>query len=600
MAEPSAISFLFDGLTALHSGPLDDASGYIAFRVLYEYLDSMVRQFGIDLFGRSLVWVGAAATTLLTLWFLIEGFRILIGRTQRSMAAFVTEMTQVLVITTIATGAYLGGGSLYEWVDHDLGQMVHRVITGHGGDVFEGIDRMLGYMQMAFGFIDEIQAGDNHALLNAKYRNMGFVAVGMGGPAVVAGALLLMYKVMLALCLGFAPLFVLCLLFPQTKALFWGWLNHLVGVLFTLSVLHVMAAIAVNMICAVAATFWTAKLTGASVEGVNSLAMQQGGLGLLLTTLIIGAPMAAAKLFKGLLGDFSPYSAFGHAGAASSSMAHASQPHTYARAYTDPGERQHAPVQTYAHRVATPARTEAHGDRVKPAEDTKSFLERYPNATASLDDQAGKGDHLPDNLAKLRDAGTSNVSSITIGLGEQVDRVIGLSPTLQRDLIELQKESWKISFGETGKGSITDRSGPHPAILLDGRWEGNDKETIRALVHEVGHAKYQYRADYSSREAYIDAALCDEAAAMVKNIQIRREILESTHGKMDIGLNGTAANHDKYNAAYDQYLVDGDDIGLRASIGAVFGDYEYVSVRKDAKKSYREYYGEAYDARYGH
>lgn len=393
MAEPSAISFLFDGLTALHGGPLDDASGYIAFRVLYEHLDGMVRQFGIDLFGRSLVWVGAAATTLLTLWFLIEGFRILIGRTQRSMAAFVTEMTQVLVITTIATGAYLGGSSLYEWVDHDLGQMVHRVITGHAGDVFEGIDRMLGYMQMAFGFIDEIQAGDNHALLNAKYRNMGFVAVGMGGPAVVAGALLLMYKVMLALCLGFAPLFVLCLLFPQTKALFWGWLNHLVGVLFALSVLHVMAAIAVNMICAVAATFWSAKLTGASVEGVNSLAMQQGGLGLLLTTLIIGAPAVAARFFKGLLGDFSPYSAFGHAGAARSGMAHA--PHTHIHAHAEPGERKQVPAQTHAHRVVTPASTTAHEDRVKPAEDTRSFLERYPNATASLDATGGRGDTLP-------------------------------------------------------------------------------------------------------------------------------------------------------------------------------------------------------------
>ncbi|TKR30186.1 type IV secretion system protein [Luteimonas gilva] len=595
MDEASVTTFLFDGFKAFRGGPLDDASGYVVFRVLYEHLDGMVRQFGIDLFGRFLTWVGTAATTLLTLWFLVEGFQILIGRSQRSMTAFVTETTQALVITTIATGACLGGGSLYEWVDHDLGQMVHRVITGQTGDVFEGIDRMLGYMQMAFGFIDEIQAGDNGALLDAKDRNMGFVAVGMGGPAIVAGALLLMYKLMLALCLGFAPLFVLCLLFPQTKALFWGWLNHLVGVLFALSVLHVMAAIAVNMICAVAATFWTAKLTGASVEGINSLAMQQGGLGLILTTLIIGAPAAAAKFFKGLLGDFNPYSAFGQGAAAHTGTAHAPQPHMHARSHTDPGERQQAPVQTHAHRVPASTHTVAHEDRVKPAEDTRSFLERYPNATASLDNRTGTGDSLPAQLVALRDRGA--VASTVFG--DKVDRLIGLSATLQQDLLQLQTKHWKIVYGAPDKGSITDRSTDPPSIIIDGRWKGNDKETLRALVHEIGHASYPYKPDYSSREAYIRGALCDEAAAMVKNIQIRREILESTNAQTDIGLNGTAVNHEKYNAAYDQYLLDKDEVKLRTSIGNVFGDHEYVSVRKGAKKSYREYYGEEYDLRYG-
>lgn len=412
MAEPS-ISFLFDGLTALHGGPLDDASGYVAFRVLYEHLDGMVRQFGIDLFGRTLAWVGVAANILVTLWLLIEGLRILNGRSLRSMTEFTGDMLRAAAITAVATGAALGGGTLYDWVNHDLGQMVHRVITGQAGDVFEGIDRMLGYMQMAFGFIDGIQAGDNHALLNAKERNLGFVAVGMGGPAVVAGALLLMYKLMLALCLGFAPLFVLCLLFPWAKPLFWGWLNHLVGVLFALSVLHVMAAIAVNMICAVAATFWTAKLTGASVEGVNSLAMQQGGLGLILTTLIVGAPAAAAKFFKGLLGDFSPYSAFGHGGAPRAHTAHAADPHTHTRVYADPGERPQAPVQMHAHRVAAPVRTAAQEDRIKPAEDARSFLERYPNATASLGEPIGRGDPNPAiNAVSARSTGRDADQSV--------------------------------------------------------------------------------------------------------------------------------------------------------------------------------------------
>jgi type IV secretion system protein VirB6 len=393
MAGASAFSFLFDGLTALHGGPLDDASGFVFYRELYGHLDGRLKDLGIDLFGRMLAWVIATVTALLTLWVWVEGYRIVVGRSQRSMVAFATEMMQAVTITAVATGSALGGGTLYDWVGHDLGRLVHRVITGQDGDVFEAIDRALGYMQLAFGFIDEIQTGANEALEDDKFRNLSLVALGMGGPAIVAGSLLLLYKAMLALCLGFAPLFVLCLLFPQTKPLFWGWLNHLVGTLFALSVLHVMAAIAMNMICAVAATFWTATLTGASVEGVNSLALQQGGLGLLLTTLVMGAPAIAAKFFKGLLGDFSPYSAFGHGGVGHTGATRAA--HTHAHTYADPGERSQAPVQTHAHRMATPARTVAQEDRIKPAEDARSFLERYPNATASLGMSSGRGDPLP-------------------------------------------------------------------------------------------------------------------------------------------------------------------------------------------------------------
>ncbi|HJR72123.1 MAG TPA: type IV secretion system protein [Luteimonas sp.] len=394
MADASAISFVLDGWSVLHGGPLDDASSFVFFRELYSHLDGRLKDLGIDLFARMLTWVSAAATLLLALWFWIEGYRILIGSSLRSMTAFVTETMRAVVITTVATGSALAGATLYDWVGHDLGQMVHRVLTGQDGDVFEAIDRTLGYMQMAFGFIDEIQTGDNQALENAKYRNLALVAVGMGGPAVVAGALLLMYKAMLALCLGFAPLFVLCLLFPQTKPLFWNWLNYLVGTLFALSVLHVMAAIATKMICTVAAVFWTAKLTGASVEGVNSLALQQGGLGLLLTTLIFGAPAIAAKFFKGLLGDFSPYSVFGNGASGSRGATHVAHANTYAGS----SDHSQAPAQTHAHRVAMPIREPAHEDRIKPAADTRSFLERYPNATASLDMSGGQGDPLSETI----------------------------------------------------------------------------------------------------------------------------------------------------------------------------------------------------------
>src|SRR3546814_13224794 len=89
--------------------------------------------------------------------------------------------------------------------------------------------------------------------------------------------------------------------------------------MFSLALLSVMVAIALKMVLAVAAAFWVGKFTGATTEGINSMALQQGGLGLILTVLIVTAPPIAASVFQGMLGAFPPYTAFSRAGRARSS-----------------------------------------------------------------------------------------------------------------------------------------------------------------------------------------------------------------------------------------------------------------------------------------
>jgi len=81
----------------------------------------------------------------------------------------------------------------------------------------------------------------------------------------------------------------------------------------------VMVAIALKMVLAVSAAFWVGRFTGASTEGVNSMALQQGGLGLILTALIVTAPPMAAAFFQGMLGAFTPYTAFSSDGGARAS-----------------------------------------------------------------------------------------------------------------------------------------------------------------------------------------------------------------------------------------------------------------------------------------
>ncbi|WP_338062230.1 hypothetical protein [Stenotrophomonas pictorum] len=68
--------------------------------------------------------------------------------------------------------------------------------------------------------------------------------------------------------------------------------------------------------------FWIGEIFGdfrldvATGGGLSSQAMQQGGMGLILTTLILTAPPMAAMFFQGTLGSFMAYSQIGGAAGA--------------------------------------------------------------------------------------------------------------------------------------------------------------------------------------------------------------------------------------------------------------------------------------------
>ena len=113
----------------------------------------------------------------------------------------------------------------------------------------------------------------------------------------------------------------LFLLIDQTKSLFQRWLLYGIGTMFSMGVLSAMVSIALKMVTAVAEAFWATALAGSLLgsnftDGMTSQAMQQGGMGLILTALIISAPPMAAMFFQGTLGQFMAFSQFGGGGGA--------------------------------------------------------------------------------------------------------------------------------------------------------------------------------------------------------------------------------------------------------------------------------------------
>jgi len=138
--------------------------------------------------------------------------------------------------------------------------------------------------------------------------------VGLGGPVIMAMIAMLLNKIAMALFIGLGPFFILCLLFDQTKALFQRWLFYGIATMMSMGVLIVMTTISIDLVLAVGGAFWATDLIPGMPKGGNesmmSLALQQGGLGTILSALIVTAPPMAGAFFNGVLGSFNPYNSF--------------------------------------------------------------------------------------------------------------------------------------------------------------------------------------------------------------------------------------------------------------------------------------------------
>jgi type VI secretion system secreted protein VgrG len=177
------------------------------------------------------------------------------------------------------------------------------------------------------------------------------------------------------------------------------------------------------------------------------------------------------------------------------------------------------------------------------------------------------------------------------GLGADVDAIAAKSPTLQKQLSELKDDGWTIEYGTPGEGSFANRD--KKVITIDGNQKGNPNAAAQTLAHEVGHAKYPYVPDESSRDNYVKGALADEGAATLNNVKVQREI--NSAGGPDIGIAGNPANQKGYNDAFDQLQKDGDEAKARDTIGGVFGKGEKTS---NTNQTYEDYYGSYYDSQH--
>ena len=291
---------------------LEGAANLVFYSLINDFLRDEITEFQDNLVNRTMLVLGALALALLTLWIFYQGFRIVTGRSRESMMGLVSDSLRATLIIGVATGFAVANPSIYRGVTDGLGELIYQTVTSDESDLndmYSTMDRSLVIMNVAMARLDSLQTGKDTKLDAEKSRALWMAGLGTAGPAMAAGVMLTLNKVAMALFTGLGPLFVLCLLFDQTKSLFQRWLLYGIGTMFSLAVLYVMVILATDTVVAVATAFWLSDVISlSSNEGLKTIALQQGGLGLILTMLLISVPPMAAAFFQGTLGSFMAYS----------------------------------------------------------------------------------------------------------------------------------------------------------------------------------------------------------------------------------------------------------------------------------------------------
>ncbi|MGO1069627.1 type IV secretion system protein [Lysobacter sp. CA199] len=290
-------------------------SDYALFRLISGWITTRVEDFGLALMGRSMAFVGGVGLSFVTLWLLFQGYRILSGA-QESMMGTIQKGAWIAMAFGVATTMAVNNISLNSFLTKDMDKAIHELVTGKKDQTTaNSIDKSLAVVQLAMTAIDGVQLLEADPELQEEKRSAkAWATVGSAAPAIAAGSMLLLWTIAINLWIGLGPIFIFALAFPATRAFFMNWLKYGLGTLFSMAVLSFVANLLLDLTVRIAVFMWVAKLVnipGAATEGITNQAMQQGGVGMIMTVIIIGAPPLAAHFFQAQIGNAMSASAFG-------------------------------------------------------------------------------------------------------------------------------------------------------------------------------------------------------------------------------------------------------------------------------------------------
>ena len=302
---------------------MDNTENLGFFILIKTYVEILIMKFGDrGLSALSTVLI-PSLMSMVTVWLMFEGYRILNGQSREPLNMFLWRGAKMVVIITVASWIMNNPTGLRDWISEHIKNPIASVIVGGEYASPEAmVDSSLLLMHLIMGAFGSLQAATSNNNDGALANFIMASGVAQGAPAVVAGALLLPNEIALSLAILTAPAFILCLLYDPTKQYFQGWLKFFLGSLLTMAVLSVMVTIGLKVMLVYAAKVLGEYGVGAAVAGsasqdrpgIAQITIMQGGLGLMMSTLMITAPLLVGNLIGSSLG-FNAYSPFGNGGA---------------------------------------------------------------------------------------------------------------------------------------------------------------------------------------------------------------------------------------------------------------------------------------------
>ena len=248
------------------------------------------------------------------------------GQSREPLIGFIINAGKAVMIVTIATSGALYNSWVVDTID-DFRDEVTYLITGSNQDVYRQVDKNLALTQSILSTINTVAKSTlGHAPkgeeATAEAKKAWWIgAFGGAGPAVVGGMVSLLNEIMLHFAIMLGPLFILGLLFEQTKQLFWQWVKSVLGLMLSMGVLAFLSGLVMKITIGYGTAIATAIAVNKWFPGVNGIIpmpsvvdtmMMQGGIGLLLTTMLITIPPAVSQFVGGTLGagvsGFGPWS----------------------------------------------------------------------------------------------------------------------------------------------------------------------------------------------------------------------------------------------------------------------------------------------------
>ena len=191
------------GLSTLLNGVAD----VVWYNSIRGYISTRIDFFLEQTLSGMLTIVGTIALTCMTIWIMVQGYMILSGRSQEGVKGFIFNAGKSYLIIAVATGLAAGSGFSVRTLTDDLTSTVAQVVAGDekaakclsADSAFLGckIDRSLQVMQATMNFVGQLDTADDPILEDKKARAGWFVGIGSAGSALVAGTMLLLYKVMM-------------------------------------------------------------------------------------------------------------------------------------------------------------------------------------------------------------------------------------------------------------------------------------------------------------------------------------------------------------------------------------------------------------------